>query len=71
MTSPVPTYQQRETEMEHDVEVTLLVPCPHLPEHILYLLSVWGRGLVGSMKHCVYTDDSLIVLCALHTDSVS
>ena len=63
--------KERETERDRDVEVTLLAPRPHLPERIPYLLPVWGRGLVSSTKHCVYTDDSPIVLCALHADSGS
>ena len=27
--------------------------------------------MVGSMKHCMYMDDLLIMLCTLHTGSVT
>ena len=37
--------------------------CAHFPECILHLLPVWGRGLVGSAKHCVLADRAL---CAAH-----
>ena len=49
----------RETEREHDMDVIILVPRPHFPECILHLLPVWGRGLVGSAKHCVLADRAL------------
>ena len=63
--------KRRERERERDVEVTILVPRPHLPERIPHPLPVWGGGLVGGAKHRVYTDDSPIVLCALHAGFVT
>ena len=58
-------------ERERDVEATILVPRAHLPTQLPEPLALWGGGLVNGATRRVYTDDSPIVLCALHAGFVT